>query len=627
MSETALAANERDPNESDVSPSRHEAIFDAFVEVAMEVEAMLDLDELLHLIARHACELIGVRRCFLYLLGEDGLLHGRVGHSPDRNIDAEVKRLVTGVKVDGFTSEIFEGRAPVLVTDAVNDPRTVRATMEQWKVRDMLGVPMVFGGEVIGVVYLDDMENDHSYTKLDTEVAQAFVSLAASAISQAGMITKLRTRSSLIERQSDHLERLSRIHWFMTQTVLMGDNIPKVLGRLVELVDRPVVLRDRDFSVISWSAPSDAQADTPPDLVAPDTLRAAWNNQRHDETASRRPSVVIEVLNDRGEPSRHLLASVRVEMELAGYLEVVDPTSEIDELDVTVAEHAATVVALVILSERRAVAVKGHEKEDLFGDLLQGARDPNVLARRAFLFGIDLSQSRALALFARQSDSDITMSQSRRRQMLGAMVEERSGVPCSMALSLPEGEMLLLGPFGESDPAALDPIRSAANEILENSVHTLGLRRAVVSEMCRSAEDYRIAHQDLRDALTLVDGLGWHRRVVLPADLGVLRLLKGDRQRSESLQYAADLLGPLIEHDAAQSTNLIGTLQWYIDSNASTRATAERMRVHENTIRYRLARVKELSGVDAEHLDDLVNIRFALQVLDQIRVDDVSAVR
>ena len=80
MSETALAANERDPNESDVSPSRHEAIFDAFVEVAMEVEAMLDLDELLHLIARHACELIGVRRCFLYLLGEDGLLHGRVGH-------------------------------------------------------------------------------------------------------------------------------------------------------------------------------------------------------------------------------------------------------------------------------------------------------------------------------------------------------------------------------------------------------------------------------------------------------------------------------------------------------------------------------------------------------------------
>jgi DNA-binding PucR family transcriptional regulator len=38
--------------------------------------------------------------------------------------------------------------------------------------------------------------------------------------------------------------------------------------------------------------------------------------------------------------------------------------------------------------------------------------------------------------------------------------------------------------------------------------------------------------------------------------------------------------------------------------------------VHENTVRYRLGKIRSISAIDPDSLDDLLDARFALQVLD-----------
>ncbi|WP_395154710.1 GAF domain-containing protein, partial [Ilumatobacter sp.] len=261
--------------DSEESLERYQAILDAFVEVAANVEELGDLDNLLRLVARSICDLTGIRRCALYLLGNDGLLHGRVGHGPDANIDRAVQQLVTGWTVDGLTRELIEGKSPILIRDASTDPRTVQEIMQRWQVRSLLAVPLVFSGEVIGAIHLDNIEEEHAYSDLDVDVAQTFASLASSAIAQAAMAARNRERAAVNERQRDHLEQLSRIHANLTEAVLRGDDIPTVLGRLVDLIEKTVVLRDRDFAVMAWSAPDGEHSHDDLEIHA-ELLSASW---------------------------------------------------------------------------------------------------------------------------------------------------------------------------------------------------------------------------------------------------------------------------------------------------------------------------------------------------------------
>src|ERR1700742_302427 len=102
----------------------------AFGDVAMALREAIDRDELLHLAARKMSELIGVSRCSLYLRDEEtGFYRGQVGHA-EQDIDSAVKRLVIGgLEADTFTRDIVRTREPVVMQDALHDPRAVRSTI------------------------------------------------------------------------------------------------------------------------------------------------------------------------------------------------------------------------------------------------------------------------------------------------------------------------------------------------------------------------------------------------------------------------------------------------------------------------------------------------------------------
>lgn len=61
----------------------------------------------------------------------------------------------------------------------------------------------------------------------------------------------------------------------------------------------------------------------------------------------------------------------------------------------------------------------------------------------------------------------------------------------------------------------------------------------------------------------------------------------------------SDAVVLLREHDETQGTDLVATLQVFLDELGSVKSTAQRLHVHENTVRYRLDRVKQL-GVDLD---------------------------
>ncbi|WP_432068586.1 PucR family transcriptional regulator [Streptomyces sp. C10-9-1] len=73
----------------------------------------------------------------------------------------------------------------------------------------------------------------------------------------------------------------------------------------------------------------------------------------------------------------------------------------------------------------------------------------------------------------------------------------------------------------------------------------------------------------------------------------------------------ADLMRPL-----EGRPELLGTLRVFLQSGLSRQLTAERLRVHPNTVDYRLRRAAEATGLDATSGSDVVRVRAALSAHD-----------
>jgi purine catabolism regulator len=119
----------------------------------------------------------------------------------------------------------------------------------------------------------------------------------------------------------------------------------------------------------------------------------------------------------------------------------------------------------------------------------------------------------------------------------------------------------------------------------------------------------------MREVSSVMDSLARFKRwgqVVAVPELGLTGLLAAvaDERLTD---YAMRLLGPLVEHDRARNGSLVATLRAYLETGEQQQA-AQRLRVHPNTLRYRLDRIREISGVDLEDSETRLNLAVALRV-------------
>ena len=67
---------------------------------------------------------------------------------------------------------------------------------------------------------------------------------------------------------------------------------------------------------------------------------------------------------------------------------------------------------------------------------------------------------------------------------------------------------------------------------------------------------------------------------------------------AELQRFYAETLEPLVAYDEQYETDLVATLETFLDADGNVAGTAQRLFTHRHTVRYRLERVRELSGLD-----------------------------
>ena len=84
---------------------------------------------------------------------------------------------------------------------------------------------------------------------------------------------------------------------------------------------------------------------------------------------------------------------------------------------------------------------------------------------------------------------------------------------------------------------------------------------------------------------------------------------------AELRRFHEETVAPLLTYDEEYETELVRTLETFLDSDGNVARTAEKLFTHRHTIRYRLERVRELSGLDVNSTDGRERLGLGLKAM------------
>lgn len=290
-------------------------------------------------------------------------------------------------------------------------------------------------------------------------------------------------------------------------------------------------------------------------------------------------------------------------------------------------------LAEAVALERAREEVRTETESRLRGDLIEELMAGEVvsresLVRRARHLGADLSGG-AVALIGKLQDPHtegriITDPRLVRRFLQQARAAMDLHWPRAL-VDWNEGRLLALLPPASAGGA--DPSR----EEIEAQAFTLGKRllaatretvpglalTLALSRYTPEPERLGVALDEARLALSIGERLGRAGEVVTFEETGTYKLLFhifADRPE-ELISFYEQTIAPLVRYDEQYQTELVGTLSTYLGHDCNLAATASTLYTHRHTVRYRLDRIAELSGLDIAKTDDREKLSLGLKAM------------
>ncbi len=367
-----------------------------------------------------------------------------------------------------------------------------------------------------------------------------------------------------------------------------------ILDAAAALLDVPVVLEDTTFAVLAWSDRQDEADDERVtgilDRHAPgwlvDTLEARGVFARL--AASAEP-LFIEAVSAWAKP--RMATAVRADGELLGYLWAASAEPFAAEQREDFTDIAGAIGGLL----RSGPTV---HPADSVAALLRGDDADHAAARLGF-------ESARLTVMAVRSAGVDSESRTGRRRLLDPLTLHLSLSHTRAVTTLSDGTAYAVLPW----PSTTDAI-AGTKRLAEDFLRRVGHGRDLVIAIAGLAEtpDEVCDAKDEADLVlrTLIENAGNPGTPAVAAftdiQVGYLvsELARVLRRAGRRVDGPVDRMAA---HDREHHTDLLPTLQAYLDSFGDVKRAAERLHVHPNTFRNRLHRIAELTGFDATDPD------------------------
>jgi carbohydrate diacid regulator len=127
-----------------------------------------------------------------------------------------------------------------------------------------------------------------------------------------------------------------------------------------------------------------------------------------------------------------------------------------------------------------------------------------------------------------------------------------------------------------------------------------------VGSFYKGKEGVVLAYEEAKRALSLGMSMGEAKPVYHIDDLGMVATLAGGNKKWQD-NFVKRLLMKLIAEDY-----LLETVESFFDRNMSLTQTSKELKIHRNTLLYRLDKIKKVTGLDPRKFNDAMELKVAL---------------
>jgi GAF domain-containing protein/sugar diacid utilization regulator len=612
-------------------------------EVISTVGSTLKLDEVLGHLVDIVVRAIPCHAAFFYLYDKD---KERLTLA---STNQQYKKLVGKIEMalgEGITGWVGMHLQPVILTEgALNDPRfRYFPELEEEKFQSTMTVPIIAkDSHLTGVITL------HTTAPYEfSEQHQTFL------INTAALVAGAIENAQLYENTQRKLNILTTLS-VMSQTISSGLYLDEMLRSLatltVQIIEADlcvIMLMDQTKGRLTVRASSPNLNDRAISFQPIDVDRTVWEKLRNFSAQGQLPELsahAFERLNPLKDSQFKTLLSAPL---IAGteHLGLINcyfsKTRRNTTEDQTLLSTIANQISLAIKNSHLVdMLAQKNLVKGFFDDLMYGAYDSeDSLRQRANFIGCDLTKPHIIAMIeVAHLDESITSENER-----PGVLAESSSRPLADTLLQTEEDRLVIHKrisgqirrrIQDNYPGSVlyerenlltciiclskDPTAARLKTWLRDLGRQMrtenGVRLSIgIGNLCQSISDYRRGFAEASEALQMGQNLNQDGGVTHFNDLGVYRYLYKIARMDDLRDMYQDQVARIANYDRRKGTDLLDTLETYLECAGNLTKTSNRLFVHRNTLIQRLERLQSLCDIDLQERSNWLTLQVAIKV-------------
>jgi hypothetical protein len=269
---------------------------------------------------------------------------------------------------------------------------------------------------------------------------------------------------------------------------------------------------------------------------------------------------------------------------------------------------ARAVAHLAAIAIKRAELIEGLTNANTVKDLFDalGVGDTAFAATKAAEVRCDLS--RPFLILCAEPAGGLEQGSGEWRAAAELLGRDVAELAPRVAVETGPGPVRAVLSLGSRGPEAIEEVVRSCRELGRRRGAAVGL-----SELHGTAGGAARAYRQALDATMIGRALLGDGGAIGYAEVGAYRYLvhiAAENAPHDRMRAAVDRL---IEYDAKRRTSLLDTLERYLAERRSVIESARELFIHPNTLRQRLGRIEELTGLNLDE-DDLLSLELAIKL-------------
>lgn len=415
--------------------------------------------------------------------------------------------------------------------------------------------------------------------------------------------------SLLVDRKGQLERRGTQIYRQLTQISSRNEGMAELVNAMAWLTNKSIIVQDKRLKTLDSAVQ--------PGLIGnwddvEQFLKGVYNLPVEFQDRHRVGDVESPVLmQSLPLPGLARLVSPIITKNIGrGYLSIIGRDTDLDDVDLLVAEHGAAACALEMAKAKAISDTEKRLRGTFLDRLLLGDVSQQEAVRQGERFEHDMTQTHIAIVLAWQGEK---VPSNRRLETLVNQIVAGQHASALVWQREKENELIVFHATDAENPidTSMKLARAFAQELQRQYPST---RIAIgLGQPARDIAAWRNSHRDAVQALELAARLQTDAPLYI-GDLGVYQLILSLSDREKLVDFMNRTLGDLIDYDHRQRADLIKTLEAFFACHGNLSQTADMLIVHRNTLLYRMNRINEIAQIDLNRPETRLALHLALTI-------------